>query len=1048
MGEEPRPILTATELARAADATPGSQLLTTGGSLACSLHECLDSEWLAGFLTAVRPVLPGYELLEEVGHGGMGVVHRARDLTFGRDVAVKLTHPGHGSDSAAARFRGESRITGRLQHPGIPPAYQAGECADGRPYLVMKLVAGRTLEALRAESTSALNVLAVFEQVAQAVGYAHAHGVIHRDLKPSNVMVGAFGEVQVMDWGLAKEIGAPDAAGGPEGADATGADESPATRPGGVVGTPAYMPPEQAAGAAVDARSDVFALGGVLCFLLTGRPPYSGPSAEAIQRAATGRTEEALARLDACSAEPGLVALAKRCLAADPAARPADGRAVAAEVAGLRAAAEERAKRAELERAQAEVRAAEQRKRRRVQLALAGSVLALLILAGGGLWWSDRQAAERASERRVTAARNREALAVALDQAEVGLRKPNPAYGEIDAALAQAEHRLRGEGATDADRGRYEELARARRLLSRLDEIDERRWLASEGKNHGDYEYAREQYPIALCEYGIVIGGSPAEALTEQVRRSPVVARLMAVLDLWLSLGEGTEALELINVLDPVPERVALRQAYARADVAAITRGVAHLDGGSLPASFAQMIGGHRLTPQPSAFPILAAAQAAHPDIFGLAMLTGLRVPDGRAEQQITYYRVALAIRPLNAIAHYNLGTALHKQKNLGAAITAYREAIRLSPKLAPAFSSLGVALSDRKDLVGAVAAYREAIRLQPTFPDAHNNLGIALREQGDLSGAIAAFREAVRLDTHLAPAYGNLARALREMKDFAGAAAAFREVVRLTPADAEAHNNLGVTLYKLGDLDGAIAAYREAIRLNLKYASAHTNLGHALHLRKDLAGAVAAYREAIRVDPGYALAYTRLGNALFELGDLAGTLAAMKEAVRLKDDFPSTYMALAALIADNDPAGAFQVLRDGAKHYPGWMDDLQTGYRSLSARIAVRLSRFEDQRAPTVLRRTALRQVALIWLRADLAAWQSSLTKSMTVRSAAHQAAETWLHGGWLAPVREPDELAELSADERGAWEQFWADVRCLRDATDPRRELLPPPRDQAGSR
>jgi hypothetical protein len=315
-----------------------------------------------------RPALPqspeGYELLEEIGRGGMGVIYRARDQALKRDVAIKVLQDRFAPDSSVGRrFVEEAQITGQLQHPGIPAIHQVGALADGRPFLAMKLIRGQTLAAL-VKSRSEINTLGVFESICQAVGYAHTRGVIHRDLKPENVMVGAFGEVQVMDWGLAKFIGAK-----PTSPTVEAQAEAPSTaiedprtperhEQTGVAGTPWYMAPEQAAGEhdKIDPRSDVFALGGILCAMLTGKPPIEGANAKAaITNAIRGDTAAALARLAESGAEPELVAVCRRCLSADPPDRSAHAGEVAIAVANLRAEAEERAKRAELNRARRSV---------------------------------------------------------------------------------------------------------------------------------------------------------------------------------------------------------------------------------------------------------------------------------------------------------------------------------------------------------------------------------------------------------------------------------------------------------------------------------------------------------------------------------------------------------------------------------------------------------------------------------------------------------------------------------------------------------------------
>jgi WD40 repeat protein/tRNA A-37 threonylcarbamoyl transferase component Bud32 len=338
-----------------------------------------------------------FQLGRELARGGMGVVYCALDEPLGRNVAVKVLHERYLVDSLVGqRFVDEARITAQLQHPCIPPVFEVGRLADKRPYLAMKLIKGRTLEDLlqeRAEPASDRGrFLAVFHQVCQAVGYAHCKHILHRDLKPANVMVGAFGEVQVMDWGLAKLLQPGDTT-VPKAADTattlgtvihTARESDSATLAGSMLGTPAFMAPEQAGGELerMDERTDVFGLGAILCVILTGKPPYTAKSDADLQlMAVRGTLTEAYARLDHCGADAKLVDLCRQCLAAEREARPRDAGEVAATVAGHLASVEERARQAQLEHAAAEARAVEQRKRRRVQRVLAGTVL--LALMGG-----------------------------------------------------------------------------------------------------------------------------------------------------------------------------------------------------------------------------------------------------------------------------------------------------------------------------------------------------------------------------------------------------------------------------------------------------------------------------------------------------------------------------------------------------------------------------------------------------------------------------------------------------------------------------------------
>src|SRR5215831_479291 len=306
----------------------------------------------------VRPVearvLGRYENLGEIARGGMGMVYRVRDLELDRELALKVMLVHHPEPEPRRRFVEEARVAGQLQHPGIPPVHEIGELEDGRPYYTMKLIDGQTLAAMLAARPAPQHDLArfvsIFQSICQTLGFAHARGMMHRDMKPENVMVGAFGEIQVMDWGLAKVLGRPDqAAVRPRG---DGASEG-GSLAGDVMGTPAYMPPEQALGQVdrVDKRSDVFALGAILCEVLTGAPPYVGrPGDNAHRQATRADLGAAMARLAGCGADDELIELARRCLRAEPSARPRDAEAVAEAVAAYQASMEDRLRAAELAR--------------------------------------------------------------------------------------------------------------------------------------------------------------------------------------------------------------------------------------------------------------------------------------------------------------------------------------------------------------------------------------------------------------------------------------------------------------------------------------------------------------------------------------------------------------------------------------------------------------------------------------------------------------------------------------------------------------------------
>jgi serine/threonine-protein kinase len=912
--------------------------------------------------------LPGaagrYQLVGEIGRGGMGAVLKARDPDLGRDVALKVLLETHRDQpELARRFLEEAQIAGQLQHPGVTPVYELGVLADQRPFFAMKLVKGHTLAALlRARQSPAEDLpryLTIFGQVCQTLAYAHARGVIHRDLKPSNVMVGAFGEVQVMDWGLAKVL--------PQGGVA---DEQPAqrghqpaedvtairtqrsggsgtppeagsdTQAGTMLGTPAYMAPEQALGEIdlVDERADVFGVGALLCEILTGQPPFTGAGAEAQRKARTGQLAEAYARLEGCGVDAELVGLARRCLAFEPWERPRHAGQVAEAVTAYQDAVAERLRQAELAGAEARAKAAEERKRRRLTVALAASVL-LAVTAGGGAWlWlkAERDARQEQADRDIRQA---------LDEAKDLRRRagtPGPDAARLAAeARPQVQRALALAASGDCDPGladqvrqlaaTLEEEDKDRRLLAALEQARLAQAEADMERSDFRWERAVPLYREALRAYGMPAGVGHPEAVAARIRQRPAVREaLAAALDEWAMLAQdpgsnihephlawllavaaaadpgalGNEARRAAAEDDPAKRRAALEQLAAQADVE------------RLPALALTLLAARLWKVQAAscALKLLRRAQAQHPGDFWLnyhlgMALRNLQPPE--ADEAVRYLTAAVALRPDSAGTRLSLGVALAEKQDLDGAMAAFRRAIALDPRFAKAHTNLGNVLQDKGDLAEAIAEHRRAIALDPKLAQAHSNLGAALNAQGDRDGAIASYRRAIGINPRYAKAHFNLGTALKDRGDLRGAIAAWRQAIELDPRNAKAHTNLGTALHNKGDVDGAIRCYRTAIACDPKLAEAHYNLGLALQAKGDLGRAIAHYRRATALDPKHALAHTSLGVALDAQGNRDEAIAHYRRAIRINPRYAKAHYNLGnALYAKGDLDGAIRAYR------------------------------------------------------------------------------------------------------------------------------------------
>jgi serine/threonine-protein kinase len=1032
-----------------------------------------------------------YQLLGEIARGGMGVVLKGRDPDLGRDLAFKVLRTElAGKPAAEQRFVEEAQVGGQLQHPGVVPVYDLGRFADGRPYFAMKLVKGRTLADLLAERLSPADdrgrFVQMFLQVCQTVAYAHSKGVIHRDLKPSNVMVGGFGEVLVMDWGLAKVLprgGIADELKASQASRERERPEEPAeefteiktvrfgsgsdTATGSVMGTPAFMPPEQAGGEVekLDERADVFGLGAVLCVVLTGKPPYLAATGEAVRlMAIRGELTPAFARLDGCGADAELVGLCKRCLAADRDARPRHAGEVAAAVAAHLAGVERRAHDAELARVAAEARAAEEvntrrvaeekaaeeRKRRRTQLALAACALLVVGLVGAGAWRWEREAARwaaaeatRREEQATEQARVEQVVGEAVEQAHRDLARGR--WADARTALDRADDRLAGK---DWPEGFGRRVAAARRDLDFAFAAAEARLAGGAVRadlNLFNSDRTVAAHRAAFDRYGLPVWELTPAEVADRVRPSRVAAAVAAALDDW-SWWDPDPALRdrlraAADAVDGNPWRERARAAIAANDRAALAAVVADPAVHAQPPEFLDLL--VRRSAGPERVTLLRAIQLRHPNDFWANEHLGLALDwtdPVQAADRIGYLRAAVAVRPQSPGAWQNLGVDLSMRKDWDGAVAAIREAIRLEPRYNAALRHMGQVLLDKGDLNGAEAFARETIRSHPDMAAGHHILAATLGRKGDHDGSIAAGREAVRLEPADGASWKNLGVALDAKKEPDAALRAYREAVRVAPKLPHARNALAVALAERGDPAAALPHAREAVQLDPRNAEYWNNLGLNLVKLKDSAEAVRAFREAVRLDPKLGRAHRNLGDTLAGQKDWNGAAAAYRKVLEL---FPKDYQVsvalTSALLSAGKPLDAYSWATQALALNPTWSERVN-GLVYNRACAAALCGTGRGPRVTTPEQAQTFRTRALADLKTELGNLSRRLAASDNNREGVRFLTTHMLTDPDLAGVRDSDGLAKQTTDERAAWTEFWDQVRDLRDRVTP--PAAPPPR------
>jgi Tfp pilus assembly protein PilF len=984
-----------------------------------------------------------YQVVGEIGRGGMGVVLRAHDSSFDRPLAIKvLLAPCQPGADQERRFLEEAGITGRLQHPGIPPAHEVGRLADGRPYFSMKLIEGRTLADLLAERTTPQTdlprFLKTFEQIAQTLAYAHSQRVIHRDLKPSNVMVGAFGEVQVMDWGLAKRLPREAAAVDPQGAPDESNRAEPTsvetvaeadtagshTQAGQVLGTFSYMAPEQARGEVhtQDERCDVFGLGAILCAILTGKPPYRGKDGQSLfKQAQEADLTEAWDRLDACGTDVELVRLARACLAPRREDRPQDAGEVATAVTTYLASVQERLQQARVAAAQAEVRAREERKRRRLGFAV---FLLVIGFAAAGLWYlrdrerreAEAEAHRRGLEREVgtaldAAARQQQELRADLrDNRRGSLLLSNlEDWRKLLASAQETWTRADRLAASDPENvsadltdrlaslsGQLQADERDRQVALQLDKIR----LESAELVEGAIQISRAAPKLKKVyeDAGYNLAQGDSSEVAARLRESTIRLALVAGVDFWALTTRDTvlraKLLQVARLADPDPWRHRVRQAEAWGDKTKLEALAAEVD---CAAQSPQLLGvlAQRLDLARGDPPrLLRRAAVHHPRDFWLFFELAHISTD--PAEQIGAFRTALSIRPESPYVYFGLGVVHAAERKLDAARACYEKAIELDPRYAAAHSNLGVVLQNLKMPDKALVCYRRAIELDRLNIYAWISQGTLLQEQNKLREAEDSYRRAVEIDPQSAAALNNLGTVLRQQTKLDDATRFFRLATRSNPNFATGWCNLGHTLKQKGEFAEALAAFRRGHELG----SRDKNWAHpSAQWVKETEQAIALEKKLTAVLRGEA-----------EPADWREQLGFAELCLTKKHFAAATRFFIAAFASE-----------------PKLTEDFMSG-RRYNAACAASLAAAGQGLDATQLedgQKVIFRKQASAWLRAELTAWGGLLEQNPR---AVAGTLKHWQADPDLAGMREDAALVKLAPDEQGTCRQFWADVAALR--------------------
>jgi serine/threonine-protein kinase len=1022
------------------------------------------------------PRVPGYEVEALLGRGGMGVVFKARHVRLNRTVALKMVLAGdYASADDLVRFRREAEAVAALRHPHIVQVHDAGE-VGGRPYFTMEYVEGGTLaHSLAANPLPPRRAAELLATLASAVQFAHKSGFIHRDLKPSNILLTPDGTPRITDFGLARAIDA-----GPE-----------VTRSGALVGTPAYMAPEQARGdvRAVGPAADIYALGAVLYEMLTGRPPFAGQSAGETIHKVVSEEPTAPSRLRPQVARD-LETVCLKCLQKSPARRYASAQDLADDLHRFLDGKPVRAR-----PVGPFERAVKWARRRPGAALLAGVLLVLLATAVGAGVWLRQQEKDRREAKAQREGQARDALNTDWRRAD-DLRRDGR-WPEALRVLTDASPHLPEANAPDLE----EKFRQAKSDFQIADELENAREsypiLPTEIV---DYRQRASEYVTVFEHAGLRITDD-LESVAAHVRASAIREQFVAAIEdrafVAFMLDDGELVDRLLGIArsaDPgSPWRHRFRDRAVWSNVRQLRELAADAFDSSPPpmehqlALLGLLLGraddwGHSIR-------LLGEACRRQPRNFWVNREMGYALyRKGRNLEAAGHYRVALTLRPDNTGALWGLGRSLSSVGDIEGAIITYRRALQLSPKHTSIRSRLVALLVNTGYWTEAEAECRHGLEIDPASHVPLWRLADGLFSQGRTAEGLPVCREVLEIAPDFAQARFALGGAYQVLGRHEDAVTELRKVKKLEPARFPVDKTLAHLLAAMGRWEEAIAAFEAAAARDPAVPNYAYEIGKLYWSHGMPEEAATAFKKA--AVPGFPWAWEALAAVRLDQGRFADArevvrskLAqsaneAERRALRRQLDFCDLLLAvegkLPAILAGEErpadvptqralaewclnhrrlPATAARFYASALAAQPSLADDLAAGIRSHAARaaalagcgIGADAGKLDDRQ------RAELRKQALDWLTSEYNAWAERHRRGKPGdRTVAATAVRGWLRHGvpvdsplgrsinWafdprsrfsedLAGVRDERGLARLPPEERLAWQALWENVATL---------------------